>query len=82
MARERYRRAVSGDKKDEVLAKQREYQRNYWAKKKVIFNVNHDDQEAFDSSLWEPEDALHGIEGMKSLNYVIADERIHCMQNE
>jgi uncharacterized membrane protein len=29
MARERYRRAVSGDKKDEVLAKQREYQRNY-----------------------------------------------------
>jgi hypothetical protein len=28
MARERYRRAVSGDKKDEVLAKQREYQHN------------------------------------------------------
>jgi hypothetical protein len=32
MARERYRHAMSGDKKDEILAKKREYQHNYWAK--------------------------------------------------
>jgi hypothetical protein len=32
MARERYRHAMSGDKKDEILAKKREYQHNYRAK--------------------------------------------------
>ena len=60
-------------KKDDILAKKREYQRNYRAKKKIVFNVNHDDQEALDSGLLEPEDALHGIEDIKSLNCVIAD---------
>ena len=29
------------------------------------------DQEPFNSDIWEPEDTLHGIEGMKSLNYVL-----------
>jgi len=32
MAMKRYRHAMPGDKKDEVLAKKREYQRNYRAK--------------------------------------------------
>ena len=73
MAMKRYRHAMPGNKEDEVLAKKREYQRNYRAKKKIVFNVNHDDQEPFDSGLLEPEDALHGIEGIKSLNCVIAD---------
>ena len=46
----------------------RVYQRYYRAQKKVDQNVNH---EAFNSGIWEPEDTLHGIEGMKSLNYVL-----------
>jgi hypothetical protein len=32
MAKKRYRHAMPGDKKDEVLAKNREYQRNYRSK--------------------------------------------------
>ena len=32
MAMKRYRHAMPGNKKDEVLAKKREYQRNYRAK--------------------------------------------------
>ena len=32
MAKERYRQAMTGDQKDEVLAKKREYQHNYRAK--------------------------------------------------
>jgi hypothetical protein len=44
------------------------YQHNYCAHKKV-------DQEAFNSGIWEPEDILYGIEGMKSLNCVIANHK-------
>jgi len=40
------------------------YQHDYGAEKKV-------DKGAFNSGIWEPEDTLHGIEGMKSLNYVL-----------
>jgi len=47
----------------------RVYQRYYRAQKKVDQNVNH---EAFNSGIWEPEDTLHGIEGMWSLKCVIA----------
>jgi hypothetical protein len=44
------------------------YQRDYGAQKKV-------DQGAINSSIWEPEDTLHGIEGMKGLNYVHVDPK-------
>jgi hypothetical protein len=44
------------------------YQRDYRAQKKV-------DQGAFNSSIWELEDTLHGIEGMKGLNCVYVDPK-------
>jgi hypothetical protein len=42
-------------------------------RKEFVLNVNHDDKKGFNFGLWELVDALHGIEGMKSLNCVIAD---------
>ncbi|CAD6342287.1 unnamed protein product [Miscanthus lutarioriparius] len=59
MAMKRYRHAMPGNKKDEVLTKKRVrkdvYQRDYLAHKKV-------DQGALNSGIWEPEDTMHGIE--------------------
>ncbi|CAD6239740.1 unnamed protein product [Miscanthus lutarioriparius] len=58
MAKKRYRHAMPGDKKDEVLAKNvlgKVYINMIIVQKKV-------DQEPFNSDIWEPEDTLHGME--------------------
>jgi hypothetical protein len=64
---------LSGDKKDEILAKNVSINVIIELRKEFVLNVNHDDKKGFNFGLWELVDALHGIEGMKSLNCVIAD---------